>query len=123
LRTCVRSSGRLGTKRKLPTLVAILETFQPSSAALDNPGVSSQSLTSNFPPQSRQKMNSCSNRSNGPQSRPWVSVEVAMQNSPGDEPQLGHAADFHGNDHRFQLKAINDFILGDHHRSEATLAF
>jgi hypothetical protein len=32
-------------------------------------------------------------------------------------------ADFHGNDHRFQLKAINDFILGDHHRSEATLAF
>jgi len=32
-------------------------------------------------------------------------------------------ADFHGNDHRFQLKAINDFTLGDHHRSEATLAF
>ena len=32
-------------------------------------------------------------------------------------------ADFHGNDHRFQLKAINVFILGDHHRSEATLAF
>jgi hypothetical protein len=27
---------------------------------------------------------------------------------------------FHGSDHRFQLKAINDFILGDHHRSEAT---
>jgi hypothetical protein len=32
-------------------------------------------------------------------------------------------ADFHGSDHRFQLKAINDFILGDHHRNEATLAF
>jgi hypothetical protein len=36
---------------------------------------------------------------------------------------LAFVADFHGNDHRFQLKAINDFILGDHHRSEATLAF
>jgi hypothetical protein len=32
-------------------------------------------------------------------------------------------ADFHGNDHRFQLKTITDFILGDHDRSEATLAF
>ncbi len=31
-------------------------------------------------------------------------------------------ADFHENDHRFHLKSINDFSLGDHHRSEATLA-
>jgi hypothetical protein len=42
--------------------------------------------------------------------------------SPGSKP-VRLSADFHGNDHRFQLKAINDFILGDHHRSEATLAF
>jgi hypothetical protein len=32
------------------------------------------------------------------------------------------AADFHENDHRFHLKSINDFTLGDHYRSEATLA-
>jgi len=44
---------------------------------------------------------------------------------PVSQAALGYqvSADFHGNDHRFQLKAINDFILGDHHRSEATLAF
>jgi hypothetical protein len=31
-------------------------------------------------------------------------------------------ADFQENDHRFHLKSISDFTLGDHHRSEATLA-
>ncbi len=31
-------------------------------------------------------------------------------------------ADFHESDHRFHLKSIIDFSLGDHHRSEATLA-
>jgi hypothetical protein len=32
------------------------------------------------------------------------------------------AVDFHESDHRFHLKSISDFTLGDHHRSEATLA-
>jgi hypothetical protein len=31
-------------------------------------------------------------------------------------------ADFQESDHRFHLKSINDLSLGDHHRSEATLA-
>jgi len=31
-------------------------------------------------------------------------------------------ADFHESDHRFHLKSISDFTLGDHDRSEATLA-
>ena len=35
---------------------------------------------------------------------------------------LDGRADFQESDHRFQLKSINDFSLGDHHRSEATLA-
>lgn len=53
--------------------------------------VQSQSDGSNLPPHSRHTMNSWSNRSNGPQSRPCVSVEVAIRNSPSDEPQSGHA--------------------------------
>jgi hypothetical protein len=52
---------------------------------------------------------------------PWPVACIAAGSASG---HLGwESADFHENDHRFQLKAINDFILGDHHRSEATLAF
>src|ERR1039457_524614 len=51
----------------------------------------SQSQRSNLPPHSRQTMNSCSNLSNGPQSRPCVSTELAIRHSPEAEPQSGQA--------------------------------
>src|ERR1017187_1476958 len=51
----------------------------------------SQSRRSKLPPHSRQTMNSCSNLSNGPQSRPCVSTELAIRYSPNDEPQSGQA--------------------------------
>jgi hypothetical protein len=56
---------------------------------------------------------------------PLTCPEIALCVSTREEARqmIEPTADFHGNDHRFQLKAINDFILGDHARSEATLAF
>lgn len=45
-----------------------------------------------------------------------------MCSVPGLRPNRKSFADFHENDHRFHLKSINVLSLGDHYRSEATLA-
>jgi len=40
----------------------------------------------------------------------------------GETQSVATDADFQESDHRFYLKSINNFSLGDHHRSAATLA-
>src|ERR1022692_4934975 len=62
-----------------------------SGTSYERSGPPSQSPISNLPPHSRQTTYSCSNLSNGPQSRPCVSTELAIRYSPNDEPQSGQA--------------------------------
>ena len=53
---------------------------------------------------------------------PWLSYPYPVVFRAGSGWFTGTTAYFHENDHRFHLKSISDFSLGDHHRSEATLA-
>src|SRR5258707_452590 len=62
-----------------------------SGGSVDSSGDLSQFRISHLSPHSWHTTYSCSNRSYGPQSRPCVSTELAIRNSPIDEPQSGQA--------------------------------